>query len=579
MNIKSPSDFVSENARKHSDAVAIVYGATTIPYHRLSDAIDRLAAGLYQLGLRRGDRIALMLPNVPHFIISYYALLKLGVWIVPLNIMLKETEVRYILEDSEAKGFIGWQNFSQTLSRAVANLDRCHLHIFLGENLPPGSIDLIQLISTGTPVQIESVALDEIAVVYYTAGTTGHPKGAMLSHENLLASVHGCRQTLLVGPEDRFLTVLPLFHSFGQVVGMHVPLASGAVVVLHSKLDTAAIVQSVQTDRVTIFPGVPGIFEQVLQLNPPKETFSTLKYFIASGAPISRRLYDEMMNRYGVQILAGYGLSECSPLSAAQQPMGHMRHDSVGVPLPGLEVRIFDNTGKALAPGEVGEIAFSGNTVMRGYLNRSEATKDVLRDGWLMTGDVGYLDTDGCLYIVDRKKDLILKAGFNVYPREVEEFINAHPKVEECAVIGVPDKYCGEEVKAYVVLRQGQHSNKDELIQYCRDKMAAYKCPKHIEFCGSLPRGATGKVLKRVLREKRPGGAMPPASPPSHGSTPSTPVVNLKAEATNNQDIDKAVESNSQGDVKPLLQTAPNDQQSQGSSLNASPEERPLQRE
>jgi long-chain acyl-CoA synthetase len=576
MNMKSPSEFVSDNARKNPDAVAIVYGSTTIPYHRLSDAIDRLAAGLYQRGLRRGDRIALMLPNVPHFIISYYALLKLGVWIVPLNIMLKETEVRYILEDSEAKGFIGWQSFSQTLSRAVANLDRCHLQIYLGENLPPGCIDLIQLINAGIPLPLEPVPSDEIAVVYYTAGTTGHPKGAMLSHENLLASVQGCRQTLLVRPEDRFLAVLPLFHSFGQVVGMHVPLASGAVIVLHSKLDSALIIESIQNDRVTIFPGVPGIFEQVLQLKPPKETISTLKYCVGSGAPVTKRLYEEMMNRYGVPILAGYGLSECSPLSAAQQPLGHIRHDSVGMPLPGLEVRILDNTGKTLGPGEVGEIAFSGNTVMRGYLNRSEATKDVLRNGWLMTGDVGYLDADGYLYIVDRKKDLILKAGFNVYPREVEEFINAHPKVEECAVIGVPDKYCGEEVKAYVVLRQGQHSSKDELIQYCRDKIAAYKCPKHVEFCGSLPRGATGKVLKRVLREKRPGGAMPSAMPSPHGSVQPTPVVSLKPEAANNQDGNMLVESTSQGEEKPLVQTAPAVEPSQNNSLNISREQQPL---
>lgn len=575
MNIKSPSEFISDNARKHSDAVAIVYGSSSITYHQLGDAIDRLASSLYQLGLRRGDRIALMLPNVPHFIISYYALLKLGVWIVPLNIMLKETEIRYILEDSEARGFIGWQRFSQTLSRSVANLDHCSLHILLGENLPPGTIDLIQLINAGTPAQLESIPVDEIAVVYYTAGTTGHPKGAMLSHENLSASIQGCRQSLLVRPEDRFLSVLPLFHSFGQIVGMHVPLASGAVIILHSKFDAATIVESLQNDRATIFPGVPGIFEQLLQLNPSKEVFSTLKFCIASGAPIARSLYDEMMSRFGVPVLAGYGLSECSPLSAAQQPMGLIRHGSVGVPLPGLDVRIYDNSGKAAGPGEVGEIAFSGNTVMRGYLNRSEATKDVLRDGWLMTGDVGYLDADGYLYIVDRKKDLILKAGFNVYPREVEEFINAHPKVEECAVIGVPDKYCGEEVKAYVVLRQGQHSSKDELIQYCRDKMAAYKCPRHVEFCGSLPSGATGKVLKRVLREKRPGGAMPSATPPSHASALPTPVVTLKAEETNNQDINKAVESDSQGDAKPLLQTAPSDQQSQISSLNVSPEGQP----
>jgi long-chain acyl-CoA synthetase len=270
------------------------------------------------------------------------------------------------------------------------------------------------------------------------------------------------------------------------------------------------------------------MFEQLLQLNPPKENLATLKFCVTSGAPLSRALLEAMMSRLGIQILAGYGLSECSPLAAVQHLHGLIRHGSVGVPLPGLEVRILDNSGKALGPNEVGEIAFSGGAVMRGYLNRSEGTKDVLRDGWLMTGDVGYLDADGYLHIVERKKDLILKAGFNVYPREVEEFINAHPKVEECAVIGVPDKLSGEEVKAYVVLRQGQHSSKDELVSYCREKMAAYKCPKHVEFCGSLPRGATGKVLKRVLRERRPGGAMPAPAPAAQPVKTETSTTNSK---------------------------------------------------
>jgi long-chain acyl-CoA synthetase len=294
-----------------------------------------------------------------------------------------------------------------------------------------------------------------------------------------------------------------------------------------------------------------------------------VKFCLASGAPLSPHFQNEMMSRLGVPVLAGYGLSECSPLAAVQQPMRRAHQSSVGLPLPGLDVRIFDNAGKALAHGEVGEVAFGGDAVMRGYLNRSEATKEVLRDGWLMTGDVGYLDAEGYLYVVDRKKDLILKAGFNVYPREVEDFINAHPKVDECAVIGVPDKYNGEEVKAFIVLRQGQHSSKDEIVQYCRERMAAYKCPKHIEFCGMLPRGATGKVLKRVLREKKPGGAMPSATPPSHGSTaPPTPVANSKAEATNNQDVKKPVESNSQGDAKPLAPATPVLEQPQNSSLS-----------
>jgi len=521
-NIKAPSEIISESARKNNDAVAIAYDATTFTYQQLNEAVDKLAASLFQLGLRRGDRLALMLPNLPQFVIAYFALLKLGVWIIPLNVMFKEAEIRYILEDSEAKGFIGWDLFAQTLLKAATNLDRCSLHILLGENILPGCFELAQLISAGEAAALEPIPTDEIAVVFYTAGTTGHPKGAMLSHENLLASIQGCRQALLVRPEDRVLAVLPLFHSFGQIVGMHVPLTSGAVIIMHSKFDAAAIADSLQNDRVTIFPGVPGMFEQLLQLNPAKEKLATVKFCVASGAPLTESLQDEMNRRFGVPILAGYGLSECSPLAAVQQPHGLLRHGSVGIPLPGLEIRILDDSGKALRPNEVGEIAISGNAVMRGYLNRSEATKDVLRDGWMMTGDVGYLDADGYLTIVERKKDLILKAGFNVYPREVEKFINAHPKVEECAVIGVPDKHSGEEAKAYVVLRQGQHSSKEEIINYCREKMAAYKCPKHIEFCGSLPRGATGKVLKRVLREKKPGGAMP--SPLPSAQQPANPV-------------------------------------------------------
>lgn len=536
MHHKSLAEVVTKTARRNPQAVAIVYGNTTITYGRFIEAVDRLASGLHGLGLRRGDRMALMLPNLPHFAISYYALLKLGVRIIPLNIMFKEAEIQYILEDCEASGFIAWEHFSRPLMKVAANLDRCRLQIFLGDNLPSGSVDLTRLLNTATVLAPESVPAEEIAVIHYTAGTTGHPKGAMLSHENLLASIAGCREALLVTSEDCLAAVLPLFHSFGQIVGMHLPLVSGASLVMHTKFEPAVILDSLEQDRVSIFPGVPGMFEQLLQQKPPKEKFSALKFCVASGAPLSQRVHNEMLNRYGVTVLAGYGLSECSPLATVQQPFSEHRQGSVGMPLPGLEVRLLGSDGNELTHGDVGEITLRGAATMRGYLNRSEATKEVLRDGWLLTGDVGYLDAEGYLYVIDRKKDLILKAGFNVYPREVEDLINTHPKVEECAVIGVPDKYQGEEVKAFVVLRQGQHASKEELIQYCREKMAAYKCPKHVEFCGELPRGATGKVLKRLLREKKPGGAMPSAALPINErldtmrSAAPSPVATVKAE-------------------------------------------------
>ncbi len=570
---------ITATAQRNAHAVAMVYGSTVITYERFIEAVDRLAAGLQSLGLRRGDRLALMLPNLPHFAIAYYALLKLGVWVVPLNVMLKEAEIQYILEDSEASGFIGWGHFSRSLSRAAANLERCRLHVFLGEQMPAGSIGLLRLMNDARAIKPPTVPSNENAVVLYTAGTTGHPKGAMLSHGNLLAGIHGCRDALLVTPDDRVLAVLPLFHSFGQTVAMHVPLLSGACLILHSKFEPAAIIDSLERDRVSIFPGVPRMFEQLLELKPPKEKLSTLKFCVTSGAPLPEEVREKMTSRYDRPILAGYGLSECSPFVAVQQPQRETRRGSVGLPLPGLEVRIHDNDGRSLAVGEMGDIAVRGEVTMRGYLNRSEATKDVLGDGWLMTGDIGYIDADGFLFIVDRKKDLILKAGFNVYPSEVEEFINAHPKVDECAVIGVPDKHHGEEVKAFVVLRPGQHSNKDEIIQYCREKMATYKCPKHIEFCGSLPRGATGKVLKRLLREKKPGGAMPSAALPSHESiAPSSPAANLKTGATTNQDMKRPAGLNFPGDAKPLTPSAPADEQSQN-SLSVLPEEQSSQRE
>lgn len=490
-----------DSAKKFEEKTALIYGSHHIPYRRLLDAVERLANSLSKLGFIQGDRAALMLPNIPQFVICYFALLKLGVWVIPVNTMFKEGEIGYLLEDSEAKGIIAVERYKTQVQKAVQNLEFCHIVIFLGDNIPNWAYDLTKLIASSNPM-FEDTEIDsnDTAVVLYTSGTTGRPKGAELSHKNILAQVESIRQVLVLESQDTLLCALPLFHSYGQMSTMNAPLVTGSTVVVLSKSQAEDVAKALAEYHISIFLGLPSMFHALNQLEVNKEDFRRLKYCISSGAPLPDNLRSSFEEKFGKPILEGYGLTEAGPLLAIQGLEHPRKPNSVGFPTYGVQIRVVNDSNNEVPFNEVGEIVVHGHNVMKGYLNRPETSKQVLKDGCLNTGDLGKFDEDGYLYIVDRKKDLILKGGFNVYPQEVESILFGHPKVKECAVIGVKDEIQGEEIKALILPKQGEKLTEEELVEYCRERLAVYKCPKYFELVTTLPRSTAGKILKRELK-------------------------------------------------------------------------------
>ncbi len=488
---------------EYPDQPALIFREHTVTYSRFADAVNRLARALVNLGVQRGDRVALMLPNIVQFPVAYYAILRTGATVVPINITYKQGELRYILEDSEAKGIIAWEGFASTVAAAADALDHCSVKIFLGDRIPPGTHSFVRLQEQSEPlIEPEETGDEDIAVILYTAGTTGRPMGAELKHSSLKASSELLWDQFRFHAGDRHLAVLPLYHAFGQAVTMNAPLLTGGCVVLEPRFDPAHVLASLRQHEVRWLAAVPTMLAQLLDAAGDDLQLPSLRYCITSGAPISEALVTGFERRFDARVLPGYGLTETFSLVACTRLDREWRPGSVGQPLYGMEVAVFSDADEFLRPGKVGEVVVRGPTVLRDYLNRPKATEEVLRNGWLHTGDIGYLDDEGYLFLVDRKKDVIIKGGFSIFPSEIEQCLLGHPAVERAVVIGVPDPKQGEEVKAYVVLREGMKVTAEELINYCRDRMALYKCPRYIAFCDEVPRSTTGRILKRMLRER-----------------------------------------------------------------------------
>lgn len=511
-------DFLSRCSLNYATRECIIYGETRLSYSYFAKVIERLAAGFAELGLQRGHRFALMLPNVPQFPVVYYALLKLGVVVVPLNVLFKENEIRAVLEEAGADGFIAWEGFSSRLLPAVADLRSCRWQIFFGEKIPAGAVDLTHLLADSmqrfdhlSGDNKTSAGPQDPAVIFYTAGATGLPKGAVFSHSNLAAAVSACWKNFAVTIDDRFLAVIPLFHSLGQMLAMNLPMAVGASTVLLPKFDPPAMVETIAKERITHFVAVPSMFPALLRLAPEPAQLASLKCCLVSGAMLPARIRDEFEQRYRIPIYEGYGLAECNPVITAFSawiPRSPEKACATGFPLKGMEVAVLDAARRQMPDTKIGEIFVRGPWVMQGYMQHGQLAKDVFWNDWLPTGDLGMLDREGFLYLVDRKADVIMKSGFPVYPSEVEAILAQHPKIDECTVIGVPDRVHGEEVKAYIVLRPNQTATKEEMIEFCKTPLAFYKCPRHIEFVEALPHSVTGKVLKHLLREKKPAPAV-----------------------------------------------------------------------
>ena len=499
--LKDLNSLIEHSTLNNFEKIALIYEGSHFTYKELYNSILRLATGLQRLGIQKGDRVALMLPNIPMFPIAYYAIVRIGAIVVPINTMFREREIHYILEDSESSAIITWGNVLEEVGRAVEDIDSCSHLIVTGSNLPEEVVNLDTLLAENDADPEDfSAASEDSAVILYTSGTTGRPKGAVLTHGNLASNAYASVLIGQITSKDIFLGVLPFYHSFGQTVSMNAAFYAGARIVLLSKFNPEDVLQAIDCEKVTIFAAVPTMLKMLVDYDAPVPDLSSIRRLLSGGSKLEKSLMEEFESKFGLPIHEGYGLTEASPV-VTFNPEGFARKEgSVGIPLRDIYVKIVDESGEELVPGQEGEIVVRGPNVMKGYLNRPEATKEILRDGWLYTGDVGYLDEEGYLYIVDRKRDMIIKGGFNVYPREIEELLLHHPAIAEVAVVGVADPVQGEEVKAYVVLKKGANVSSDEIIEYCLSQIARYKCPKYISFLQSLPKNALGRVQKHLLK-------------------------------------------------------------------------------
>jgi long-chain acyl-CoA synthetase len=486
---------LSDTAAKHGERPAFKLDDVELTYEVLEGSAARIAALLKSKGLEPGARVGLMLPNVPYFPAIYYGILRAGGVVVPMNVLLKAREVAFYLQDSGAKLLFAWHDFAEAAERGAEEAGaECIL-------VKPGEFE--QLVMEHEPDdEVADRTAQDTAVILYTSGTTGKPKGAELTHENLRRNCAVAGTNLgEFSEKDVLLGALPLFHSFGQTCTMNSAVAVGACVTMIPRFDPDKALEIIERDRVSVFQGVPTMYNAMLHAdNADSVDTSCLRLCMSGGAAIPVELIKGFEEKFGCMILEGYGLSETSPVASFNHPDMERKPGSIGTPIEGVEMQVWDDDGNEVPQGEVGEIVIRGHNVMKGYWERPEATDESLdEDGWFRTGDMAQVDEDGYFFIVDRKKDLIIRGGYNVYPREIEEVLYEHPAIQEAAVVAVPDESLGEEVGAAVVLKKDESLDADELKSYVKEQVAAYKYPRKVWFVDDLPKGPTGKILKREI--------------------------------------------------------------------------------
>jgi long-chain acyl-CoA synthetase len=503
--------------------VAITCAGRSLTYGQVDAAAAQIAAGLVALGIAPGDHVALSCPNVPWFPLAYFGILKAGAVVVPLNVLLKPREIAYHLKDSAARALLAFEGTPELpmaqMARAGCDEGGCPgLVIMTADPAAPSPVSgagTLGELMQGQPRVFETRRHrpSDTAVILYTSGTTGYPKGAELTHENMLLNAIASHQMLSTAgagaDQDVALVTLPLFHSTAQTCQMNSGFYGGQRLVLLPRFDPAAVLKTIVDEGVGFWIGVPTMYWTLLQhaASTGIDTAAVaarLRCCVSGGAPMPVDVLRRFEETFRVRVLEGYGLSETSPVVAFNQLERPSKPGTVGFPIFGVDIRCVDDEGRPVPRGERGEVVVRGPSVMKGYYNRPEATEEAMRHGWFHTGDIGILDSDGYLSIVDRKKDMILRGGFNVYPREIEEVLVTHPAVSMAAVIGIPDARLGEEVKAFVVRRAGAVVSEEELLAWCREQFAAYKYPRSIEFREALPIGPTGKLLKRELKSPNP---------------------------------------------------------------------------
>jgi len=513
---------LDHQARLTPDRPAVVCGPQRLTYGQLNAMANRVANGLAAIGVKPGQHVALTCPNIGHFPAVYFGILKAGGVVVPLNVLFKPREIAYHLRECDAVAHICFEGtpelpMARMAHEALREINGCQHFIVM--TLPPDKpspIDGVRTLHQLMQDQPETFAThparpDDTAVILYTSGTTGQPKGAELTHLNMFANASITRDLFLPAIEGRadghntMLITLPLFHSTGQTAQMNAGILGGMTLVLLPRFEPGPVLQTMIAEQVNIWVGVPTMYWALLQY-VKANTVDTqavaahIRLAASGGAAMPVEVIRAFQETFGVRILEGYGLSETSPVACFNQFQRPSKPGTVGHPLMAVEVACVDDNDRHVPVGERGEVVIRGHNIMKGYYKQPEATAEVMKNDWFHTGDIGVLDDEGYLAIVDRKKDMIVRGGFNVYPRELEELLMTHPAVSLCAVIGVPDERLGEEVKAFIVRKPERDASEADIIAWCKDRIAAYKYPRSVEFRDALPIGATGKVVKRELR-------------------------------------------------------------------------------
>jgi long-chain acyl-CoA synthetase len=490
MNLAS---ILTTSAARDGEHVALRLDDAQLTFAQLDAASAQIAGLLAARGVGPGDRVGIMLPNLPYFAVCYYGVLRAGCVVVPMNVLLKRREVGFYLGDSGAKLLFAWHGFAEDAETGASDAGaECVL-------VTPGEFER----TVGSATSVADVAATDdgdTAVILYTSGTTGTPKGAELTHANLARNAQVSAALFDLGSEAVTLGALPLFHSFGQTCSLNATVAEGGTLTLIPRFDPGKALEIIERDKVNVFMGVPTMYGALLH-HPDRDSHdtSTLGLCVSGGSALPVELMRAFEDAFRCQILEGYGLSETSPVASFNHPDRERKPGSIGTPVDGVEMRAVDENGAEVPQGEVGEIVIRGHNVMKGYWNRPDATAEAIRNGWFHSGDMATVDEDGYFFIVDRKKDMIIRGGYNVYPREIEEVIYEHPAVREAAVVGVPDEQYGEEVGAAVVLKDGADASPQELRDFVKEQVAAYKYPRRVWLVDELPKGPTGKILKREI--------------------------------------------------------------------------------
>ncbi len=498
MNIAS---FLTNTTARVPDQPAIRFKGKTITFREMNSKVDAMAHGLSKMGLKPGDACVLMTPDSPNWPIVYYALAKIGAVVVPVNPIYKKRELEHSFKDSGAKAFVGHTDYLAEAGAVLDGIPAIKIRVAEGKNPPKGFTPLNDLfLDDAGEYPVYQTQPDDPWIVMYTSGTTGLPKGAVLTHFNLMKDAEVIAAVRYTEPHDVVLSVLPLFHCYGQTHSLNISIYQGLTILMFDKFNVEEVFTAIEEEKSTLLYAVPTMVNRLVELaavRPPKR--SGLRFCISGGASLPVEILHRFESLFHATIYESYGLTECSP-TCVENPFGRPpRPGSIGLPIPPFKTRLVDENDQDVPRGDVGELLVSGPGVMKEYLHQPEATATTMKGGWLHTGDLARMDEDGYIYIVDRKKDLIIRGGYNVYPREIEEVLYTIEDVLEAAVIGVPHKDLGEEVAAAVVLRKGSTMTSEDVKQYIKDRVAAYKYPRVVNIMKELPKTSTGKILKRGI--------------------------------------------------------------------------------